>query len=232
MKKIIKSLVVLSMIVGLTACGGNNDKSKSKETENNKTTEKTNDEKKKLEVTESNYDFDGEYVNYEIKLENPNTEYTIRFPTYVATAYDENGGVISTEEQVLHILGPQETHYWTGSLDCKGLTPNKVEFKTKSTDYYYSKTDKSLNEYLKIDNVTEINDDNETTYTGIVKNEYKEDISGVVIILIQRKDGKMVEGNINFVHDLSSNDSVPFEISGDNREIEYDSYEIYAYNWS
>ena len=50
MKKIIKSLVVLSMIVGLTACSGNNDKSKSKETEDNKTTEKTNDEKQTLNI--------------------------------------------------------------------------------------------------------------------------------------------------------------------------------------
>lgn len=228
MKKILSLLLVLMMCVSLVGCGGSD---KENDNTDNKDEASTKEEKLDLEIVDSGFSMDDEYLCYGVNLYNPNKSYYIELPTYTVTAYSDDGKIITTEDQGLNCISPNENIYWCGKLDCKGQTPVKVEFKTKNDKDNYTKNKKNINSLLTIDNVSENKDDYETAYTGIVKNGNNKKIDSVAIILIFKKEGKIVGGEYSFAEDVDASGECPFEISTYN-DIDYDSYDLYAYNWS
>lgn len=228
MKKFFSLLLVLTMCFSLAGCGGSNDDNKDDSDTSVKTSKK--EEMLDLEIAESGYSMDGDYLNYGVKVHNPNKSYYIEFPTYVVTAYAEDNSVLATEDQTLYVIAPNEEIYWCGQIDCKGQTPAKVEFTTKKDTEDYTKNGKDMNSKISVDNVNKIDDEYSTSFTGIVKNDYNSSIDAA-IILILRKDGAIVGGEYTFVDSVASGQSSAFEI-GVYHDIDYNSYEVYTYNWS
>lgn len=229
MKKVLTMFLALLLCFGLTACGGS-DNDTSKEDKKDKV-EKKDEEKKALEIADSGYSMAKDYLVYGVAVKNPNNEYSIEFPTYVVTAYAEDGSVIATEDQVLNLISPQETIYWAGQVDCKGQTPAKVEFTTKKSDKKFTKDKKTINSTLSIENPNEVVGDYNTTYTGIVKNDHSKDLESVAIILILKNDEKIVGGQSTFVDDIPSKQTAPFEINS-YHDVPHNSFEIFTYDWS
>lgn len=62
--------------------------------------------KQELEIVDSGYTVykDNAYFNYGVVIRNPNETYAVDFPTITITAYDSDGGVITTEDQVISKL--------------------------------------------------------------------------------------------------------------------------------
>lgn len=225
MKKILSLFVALGLCFSLVGCS----------TQDHETTKKSNikDEKIDLKISENGYSMIGNYLYYGIKIHNPNKKYTINFPTYTVTAYAEDGSIITTEDQVLNYIAPKKDILWSGLLDCKGQTPSKVEFTTKKDEDNYSTNVIDKNSLLSVENTSVINDGYYTSFTGIVKNNSKEKFNNVAIILILRKENKIICGEMTFIDNIQEEQSSPFEISNSQfDEINYDTYEIYAYDWS
>lgn len=89
MKKIINALICAMMVLGLSGCGSSGNEKESNVKENDKSTEKL-----PLEIVQSGY-FDTESPNvmYGVIIKNPNTEYTVDFPTITITMYKEDGSI-------------------------------------------------------------------------------------------------------------------------------------------
>lgn len=227
MKKILSLLLVLGLCFGLTGCGGDSEEEPPKD-EKQPTEEK--DTNLPLEISDSGYSIDDQYLVYGVAVKNPNKKQSIQFPKYTVTAYAEDNSIISTGDQTLNLIGPGETVYWAGQLDCKGKIPAKVDFVAKNgKDDYISK--ESLNEYLVVENSSKIDSDYYTSFTGQVRNNHKKDIDQAAVIIIYKSEGKIVGGEYSFVDDIAPEQTVPFEISS-YKEITYDSFEIFAYDWS
>ena len=227
MKKILNLFLVLGLCFSLVGCSGSDDSKKS--------TQKTSTIEKKLdlEISDSGYSMYDDYLHYGVKIHNPNKEYAIEFPTYVVTAYAEDGSIITTEDQVLNYIAPEKDIFWYGILDCKGQIPAKVEFTTQKDEDNYSKNIVDKNSLLSIENTSENKGEYDISFTGVVKNDYKEKLDSVAVILILRKENKIIDGEMTFIDNVQGNQSSPFELSVSTYDnIDYDTYEIYAYDWS
>lgn len=229
MKKFFSLFLVLMMCFSLVGCGGSSGDDTDDSDTSVKTTKK--EEMLDLEIAESGYSKEGDYLCYGVKVYNPNKSYYIEFPTYVVTAYTEDGKIITTEDQVLNLISPNEEIFWYGQLDCKGQTPAKVEFITKKDTSNYTKNGDDINLSLSIENENENKGEYDTTFTGFINNNYKKDLDSIAVILILRKEGKIVGGDMTFVDNVSSKQSGAFEINV-YHDIDYDNYEIHAYNCS
>lgn len=233
MKKLLSLLLVCTLLASITGCSNSNKiKESSKEDSSEETSSKTEDQKKQdLIITESGYILDGKYMYYVYGINNPNELYDVSLPSCTITAYAEDGSIIGTTDNTLFTLPHKQTIYETGFLDCKGLTPAKVEF-TPNCDEDDFKTMGIVTTYkLSVSNISEIPNSFGTSYTGVVENQSPQDSGTVKVVVIFRNAGAIVGGDFTFIDNVASQKTAPFEITV-YQDYTYDSYEIYAYDWS
>lgn len=193
-------------------------------------------ERQDLEIVKSGYSLSSEdmpYIMYGIELKNPNTSYSVEFPNVKITAYDKDGNVLATSDQTFNTIAPGETIYWGSQADCAEQVPDKVTFEVTNLEEDYLETeDPSSSKDLEITQKNVNSDEFSTNFTGKVKNNGSEDISSVNISVILYKDDQIVFGTGGYVDNLAAGKELPFEVSEYSDIPEYDTYEVYALNWS
>lgn len=219
MKKIIIfTLIILSLI--LTAC------------DNSKDSGKVKSDTGKPIIIESGYGIaNGGFAHCGIIVENKNKEQAFRSYIVRATAYDDNEGVIATEDQYMNVIAPKEKQGVSVLLDCNNVTPAKIEFKIIDGEKI-SESERVPSSKIKvaIDNVT--NDGYAITkFSGTATNKSKKDMDQVYLCLLLKKSGKIVYSDIEFVNKLNKGATAPFSINAMSLP-DYDSYEVIACDWS
>ena len=233
MKKISFLLIlILSVLLALTACGGGND-TQSDAAQPDAGESSTVEEEKSVdvEITESGYSVgDDGYLNYGVVFHNPSENDAYEFHKVIITAYDENGDVLANEEQVMNRIQPGETQAFSSIVDCNGQTPDKVEFLPESGDRINPSDDAIKSSDLEISGTNERADEWDTSITGKIKNNTSSDTDSVGVVVLFKKEGNIVGGNLTYIDNLSAGQEKAFEISG--FEVpEHDSYEVTAIDW-
>lgn len=223
MKKIFMSLLCLGLLFGCSETSEPEEK-------------QAKNERQDLEIVKSGYSLSSEdmpYIMYGIELKNPNTSYSVEFPNVKITAYDKDGNVLATSDQTFNTIAPGETIYWGSQADCAEQVPDKVTFEVTNLEEDYLETeDPSSSKDLEITQKNVNSDEFSTNFTGKVKNNGSEDISSVNISVILYKDDQIVFGTGGYVDNLAAGKELPFEVSEYSDIPEYDTYEVYALNWS
>ena len=177
------------------------------------------------------YVTDDNYIKYGYEIKNSSKKTTYQFPTVTITAYDENGHVLATEDQVMGVISPGEKQAFGSVADCNGKSPDKVEFTVDSGQKIFS-TNEVPSSSFKITGTNERNDEfGETSITGNVKNDSKKDLSDLQVTVLYKKDGKIVCGSSTYVDNLSAGQQKAFEVS-DYDIPDHDKYEVTALDWS
>lgn len=212
----------------------------SSDTDTDENIEQSNDESspEKIKMIESGWSsyIAGDYahVKYAVKIENPNSEYAVNYPTIIVTAKDSEGKILSTEERVLNSIAAGDSIYYGDEIFYEGSVPTTVDISVSNGNDDYSVQDDT--EYVRqadfaISNVSEYKGDYNTTYTGEITNNSSVDFNTVAVILIYRQTGNIVGGDIVYVNDLTAGMTKAFELSADSKMTQYDSYEFYAIQW-
>ena len=247
MKKIISLIfVVLISCFVFSSCGFldlvlSNSKDNQKDSSKNNGTstsvaskEKSNVAQKEVKIKDSGYSLskDGDYVYYAFVAKNEDKQTYYEFYEVTITAYDENGGVLGTDEQTMGTIAPGETQAFGSSFDISGGKVKKVEFDMDSGE---SKT--NANSYInssnfKISQLRDMKDDfDETKFTGKVKNNADSDCESIAITVILKNKGKTVYGDTTYVDNVKSSKEKAFQMTAYDVP-EYDSFEVYALDWS
>ena len=83
---------------------------------------------------------------------------------------------------------------------------------------------------LEISDTNERADEWDTSITGKIKNNSSSDTDSVGVVVLFKKEGIIVGGNLTYIDNLSAGQEKAFEISG--FEVpKHDSYEVTAIDW-
>ena len=229
MKKIIVLLLSCILAFAFTSCSGD-----SSETETTDTGESSTVEEEKavdVEVVDSGYSISEDaFMTYGFVIHNPSEKDAYEFPKVIITAYDANGDVLATEEQVINSIQPGETQAFSSIVDCNGETPDKVDFTAESGDKISPSDEAIRSSDLEISGTNERKDEWDTSITGKVKNTAESDTETVGIVVLFKKDGQIVSGGMTYIDNLNADQEKAFEISEYNVP-EHDTYEVSAVNW-
>lgn len=173
------------------------------------------------------------HVPYAVQVANPNSDYAIEFPTIIITARDADGKILKTDERVLNSIAAGDMIFYGDEIFYEGNEPESVEISVTNKDYNFEKQDNNI--YVKQNDFTIFNtsENNGTfkTFTGEITNNSIADLDKVAVIVIYKSSDHIVGGDVEYVDDLASGSTKPFEMSVDSDMTQYDSYEFYAVQW-
>lgn len=235
-KKILATGLCGAMILSLIGCGGgSSDSNTAKETKTSETVEETIASTEEVALIESGYsaieNSVGVYIYYGIKLENKSQEKSAFLPTVTITAKNEDGSIITTEDQTLMNIAPGDTVTYGFQIDSKGTVPATVEFSVSDSKFVDPNDETIALSQLPVSNTSEVSGDFNISYTGEVENTSATDIDTGAATVLLRKDGAIVYGMTGFVNDLTASSKKPFEIKTYGDLPEHDSFEISVQPW-
>lgn len=237
---------------------GNEENNTNKDTENDKESDKENDissdkengntsqgivsnsdksvevvfqEDSNLGIKEFGWFIGGDYLECIITLTNNTSKKAIEFPTFSVTAYDANGKVMGTEEQVLSVIYPNQEFSAYSLCFEVSEKPTKIVVKTHKPEDYgivdVSKLDYSKHEQMVGKNVSVTEDG----VTGEIYNPNDYDVeSAMVIVIFRDSKGNIIGGEQEFIDDIPAGGTTPFEVSMYEDELP-EKCEVYAYFW-
>lgn len=231
MKRIITAITVISLMLSLAACGGENTTTNNTKKQMEASTEKGNSKILPIEVKEFGYSMDNEYLYYSVILHNPNEDKAIEFPEFRITARDSSGAPLATEEQTLSIIYPKQDFVFASMAFDVDEVPATVDVETLDAEEYNIKKTSMLenSEYtpLSITNAAFRTD----SIVGEIQNNNDYEIeNGVVTVIFRDDSGKLIGGESTFVDSIKTSAATPFDISIYN-DFATDNYEIYANIW-
>lgn len=249
MKKIASILMALIMAGALSACGGNQEsaepstaESVATEAEPESTAESTTEEKTKepveLELEDYGYTVSQKNgrtsISYAVKIKNPNTKYAVDYPVITATVRGADGKVLTTDDRTLMCIAADDTITYGGGLTYESdELPESVDFSVGNRDDNFvlqMLSDAIPQEYIVIENTSEIVGEYNTKYTGEITNNSDADMD-VAVSVIFTKEGKLLGGTTSYVDDIGAGETKAFEISASSTVSDYDAYEIHAIQW-
>lgn len=233
-----KYTVILTVVLVLTfifsACSGQNN---TKTNSNNSATTLETASKtisNEVELVDSGYTIstDGEFVQWGAIIKNTDDKAIYMFTKIIITAYDKEGGVVATDDQVMNVIAPGETQAFGSFLDTNGEVPDKVEFSIESGNKVTASDEHIASSEFEIIGAKDRKDEyGDTAFTGKVKNNSAKNCSSAVISIILKKDNKIVCGTTGFVDNINAGQEKAFDISDYNLP-DYDSYEIVVIDWT
>ena len=188
---------------------------------------------KKLQIKDSGWTYVkssyGGYISYGVEIYNPNGQYLAGFPTIKYTGKDENGTILFTYDDLVDYIYPKETIYHgsTFNVDEKPATleitieaPSKKWENAKSANYPKNNTQ-------IVSNISERKDNDMRIYNGEIENTSDTNLDNDIIVVIFRKDGKIVGGSYTYSDGLDAGQKSTFTIYTDHVP-DYDKYEVSA----
>ena len=148
------------------------------------------------------------------------------------TAYDKDGKVLGTEEQVLSVIYPQQNYACSALFFDTTERPYRLDVTLlKPEDYFVetvSQLDHPKHEQLVGTNIFVDGD----TVTGEIYNPNDYDVeSAMVTVIFRNSKGDTVFGEETFIDDIPANGKTPFEVSVNTDEELPSDIEVYAYLW-
>ncbi len=177
----------------------------------------------------------GEYksIPYAVKIQNPNEDYAVDFPTITITARDEEGKILTTKDQVLNSIAAGDTAYYGNSIVYEGGMPAEVEISVSNSDRDYTLQDDTRyvrQSDFEIFNVSE-KSGYTTSFTGEITNNSTANLDRLIVIVIYKQGDSIIGGDVEYLDDLGAGETKPFELTARFGSLEYDSYEFYAMPW-
>lgn len=191
-----------------------------------------------LEITDFGYtintsDYGTCTVSYAVEITNHNGSKTIEYPSIQVTARGSDNSVVETEDNVLMGIYANDTALYGDTLYCGSTTPSSVEFHLNTVSDYNIESPSNSSvvptSTFSVSNVSKLEDDYWTKFTGEVTNHDSTDHE-VRVSVIFRKNGALVGGEMTFVT-IGAGGTQPFDITSYFDEDEYDSYEIAVIPW-
>lgn len=230
-KNVLLLLLCIGLILAFTACGGSGGSNESDAGESG--TSPVEEKSADVQLVDSGYSMsDDSYMKYGFIIENPsdnNTAYEL--PKVIITAYDKNGDVLATEEQVMNKIQPGEKQAFGSIVDCNGGKPEKVEFEVESGNKISPSDEAIKSSDLDISGTKERKGEfGEISVTGKVKNNSQSDTESVGVTVLFKKGGKIVLGTTTYVDNLKAGQTKAFEVS-EYDVPKHDEYEVTAHDW-
>ena len=226
MKRLLMIGLMIAMVLSFTACGGSETEGGSGE---GSSEAKTAD----VELVDSGYSVtDDNYVYWGAVIRNPDKTTAYEFPVITITAYDKDGEVLAAEEQTLMRIEPGEEQAFGMMMDANGEKPDKVEFGVENGNAVKPSDTALKSSDLEISGTNEKEGEfGDTAYTGKVKNNSEKDADSVGVVVLLKKKGKIVYGDVTYVDKMSAGKEKPFDMSIYDAP-KHDEYVITALNWS
>lgn len=185
---------------------------------------------KDLEIKDSGWCVNHDYLFYYVTLYNPNEDIAVEFPSFRITARDENNALIDTTDQTLSIIYPgAEFTYGSQAFSVEDAAPNSVDFEMLEVADYNLKRASSLDEYKQLEVVNAAA--REEKIVGEINNPNDYSIDTVYVLAICRDSADKVSAiESTFVDDVKANGSTPFSISSYSG-AEIASAVFYANQW-
>lgn len=246
MKKIVSILMALIMAGTLSACGGNQEstepttvESTAEETEAESTTEEKVKEPVELELADYGYTVSQNNgrtsISYAVRIKNPNKKYAVEFPVITTTVRGADGKILTTEDMTLSRIAADDTITYGGGLTYESdELPESVDFSVGNRDDNFvlqMLSDAIPQEYIVIENTSEIVGEYNTNYTGEITNNSDTDMRSAAVSVIFTKEGKLLGGTTSYVDNIGAGETKAFEISASSTVSDYDAYEIHAIQW-
>ena len=184
---------------------------------------------KDLEIKDSGWYVDGDYLKYYIVIHNPNEEIAVEFPSFRITARDSDNVVMGTEDQTLSIIYPGQDFYYGSQAFSVDGAPDTVDFEMLSPEEYNLKNASVMDEFKQLEVVnTAVR---EEKFVGEISNPNSYDIdSAIVVVVCKDNSGNVVYVDSTFVDSVTSGKTVPFSISF-YKDIDTTNVEYYANKW-
>lgn len=188
----------------------------------------------KLEIKDSGWSYVqdpdwGNYVTYGVEIYNPEDNYLAGFPTVKCVAKDKDGKILFTSTGNLDYIYPGETLYYGDYWNDLKEKPATVEITVEmaNDDWENPKTvNYPKNTEIILSNTSEYVDDVlDRHYTGEIENKSGTDISSALIVVIYKKDNKIVGGYYTYSDSLNAGQKTTFDLYA-SPVPEYDSYEL------
>jgi len=198
----------------------------------NKDTEVTVSSNEYLDLKEFAWFLYGDYLECVITLTNKSSQYVIEYPSFRITAYDSTNKVLGTEEMVLSVMYPNQDFTKYCLLFELSETPSKIAIQFLTPEDYNISSVNSL-DYATHQQMTGTNifvDDEHITGEIYNPNTYAVE-SAQITVLFRDADGNIVWGNNDFIDQIPSNGTTPFEVYNDYKGTLPSNYEVLAYLW-
>lgn len=255
-KKIFITLIAIVTSIFVASCGGsegsenqttssNSESSSVESSTPSKTSESDNvtiitttaaEEEQQPIISDSGWyssqtSFGDMYVYYGVKINNPNVSKTMSFPTLTITAKDENGTILSSENQVFFNIMPGDTISYGGFISCSAA-PQTVEFGVSCSDF--ENTTENSDPYtsdFSFSNVSEVPGNyDRTKVTGEITNNFNDNVDMAAVTILYKNNGAIVSGYTSFVDNLVTGQTIPFELEPYDVP-EHTEIEISAQTW-
>lgn len=251
-KKLALLLVVVLSLLMLAGCGGGAKQSDSGSSKQGSSQEAKKQEKSKpqdLVIEEFAYTNNDGYIDYVIKVTNPNEKFRAEYGNLTITDTASDGSIRFSDDTSIGICWPKSTTYWVGMAgDGDAADDDKLEAKLSVDEYNWIPSATQVPEDLyTFENVTvKANEYDELKATGTVT--VKADAGDIekeiqkssgstlkkpqIVCILKDADGKIVggfEGSMN--SDLQPGSASPFDISSYGNVPEYATAEMYANPW-
>lgn len=217
--------VVIGVVIALNAGGG----SSSDNTSSSSSGESSGD----LVVADSGWTYVqdatwGNSVWYGVALRNDNKGKVASFPKVKVIARSADNKILFSDEFTcsLDYAYYGETLYCGGHYGQQTEKPDKVEFKTSLNEWEdESAVNYPRNTDFSVKNISENKDGSTITFTGEIYNNSKTKINSAHIVVIFKKDGKIVGGDMTYSDKLDANSDDTFQMYVSDGP-EYDEYNI------
>lgn len=217
MKK--KTLIIMITIVTLLVVGCG------------KTTNKEQGDK--LSIKEFGWSYiqkeDENYITFGAKIYNPKGNKLAGFPKLKIIGRDKENKILFSYDENIDYIYPGENIYYANTYTGIKEKPNKVDITidVDNNDWEdVNGVNYPKNTSFPVSNISEYKDENGSIkYTGEIKNNSSTNIRAALIILIYKKDGKIVGGYQTFSDSLKPKKKDTFEMYVDEYP-EYDKYDF------
>ena len=235
-KKTILVGLIMAVALMLAACGGAADSApdepQAADDSNASEPAKTGESTGEVQLEESGYCItEDNYIKYAFTIENASTNTAFEFPDITVTAYDTNGEVLATGNQMMGKIQPGEKQSFGSVMDCNGTKPDKVEFDIDTGEAQSPSEDAIKSSDFEISGTNERMDDiGGTSVTGKLKSNAARDTESVAVTVLFKKEGQIVSGTTTFVDNVGAGKEKAFEVT-EYEVPEHDSYEVSALDW-
>lgn len=191
----------------------------------------TEEEKKPLEVVSLEYavrkEFDDFYLFYAAKVHNPNDMYSVMMPVFSLTMKDKEGKVSEISSGPLCDIAAQDTQVFAGAciITAEDIEELSFSFREDMGHDYVLQNDSGV-PYAEDLNVTDEEKTGDIKYEARVTNLSPVSFSSLKVMVIYRKDGKLVSVDTRTIDGLEPGDTESFYIESWFKGFEYDEAEI------
>lgn len=234
--------VALALSVAIAACSGggakndaNASSSSSQDSAQTASVQAEESTPKDLEIAESGYQIsDHGYLQYGIKLVNPNATMAARFPVVHVICKDASGAIISSDDWTLKEILPGEEAVYASQAGNGSLPADaQVEFTVSVDQKNWKEAKPEETDPYTIDGLNRVESNLGTSYTGqITMNVDDKDYDKPQLVLILRDaDGRIVYGTSTYLRsELTKGAPAAFEINAHGAP-DAASFEVYANPW-